>query len=105
VAQVGTYDPHSKAVTLNKDRAQHYLDHGAQPTGRVVVLFKNEGLKLPAWVKLPTKQDGKIRNADKLRRNQPKAVAAPAEAEAPVEDAPAEEPAAETADTTETSEA
>lgn len=101
VAQVGTYDPHSKAVTLNKDRAQHYLDHGAQPTGRVVVLFKNEGLKLPAWVKLPTKQDGKIRNADKLRRNQPKEVAAPAEAEAPVEDAPAEEPAAETAETSE----
>lgn len=94
VAQIGNYDPHSKVVTLNKERAQHYLDHGAQPTGRVVVLFKNEGLKLPAWVKLPAKQEGQIRNADKLRRNQPKQEEVPAVTdEEPAVEAAAEEAA------------
>ena len=109
VAQIGNYDPHSKAVIINKERAQHYLDHGAQPTSRVVVLFKNEGLKLPAWIKLPVKQEGQIRHADKLRRNQPKVEAPVVEAEAPAveeavteEAAPVEEPTETTEEATKT---
>ena len=105
VAQLGTYNPHSKEVNINKERAQHYLDHGAQPSDRVVLLLKKEGLKLPKWVKLPAKQEGKLRNPEKLRRNRPeepadevaeeapaaeKAAETPAETEAPVEEAPAE---------------
>ena len=97
VAQVGTYDPHSKQINLNKERAEHYLIHGAQPSSRVVVLLKAEGIKLPEWVKDPSKIEGKIRNPEKLRRNQPKeAVVAeetPAEAEAPAAEVAAEEPA------------
>ena len=101
VAQVGTYDPHSKAININKERAQHYLDHGAQPSPRVVAILKAEGVKLPKWVKAADKKEGKIRNAEKLRRNRPAEEAAPeaaveeapVEAEAPVEDA--EEPVAE----------
>lgn len=85
VAQVGTYDPHTKTLNLDKERAQHYLDHGAQPSDRVVVILKNEGVKLPSWVKVPAKQEGKLRNPEKLRRNQPK--------EEPQPEAPAEEPA------------
>lgn len=93
VAQIGTYDPHTKVANLNKERAQHYLDHGAQPSDRAAVLLKKEGVKLPAWVKLPTKQEGKIRHPEKLRRNRPEepaeeapaAEAEAAEAEAPVE--------------------
>ena len=84
VAQVGTYDPHSKTITLNKERAEHYLTHGAQPSDRVVLLLKAEGIKVPKWVKDPAVRQGKIRNPEKLRRNQPK------------EEAPAEEPAAGT---------
>lgn len=86
VAQVGTYNPHTKEAVLDKERAQHYLDHGAQPSDRVTLLFKKEGIKLPKWVVLPAKQEGKIRNLEKLRRNRP---------EEPKEEAPAEEPAAE----------
>jgi small subunit ribosomal protein S16 len=86
VAQVGTYNPHNKEAVLDKERAQHYLDHGAQPSDRVALLLKKEGVKLPSWVKLPAKQEGKIRNPEKLRRNQPEEVK---------EEAPAEEPAAE----------
>lgn len=95
VAQVGTYDPHTKTINLDKERAQHYLDHGAQPSDRVIVIFEKEGVKLPSWVSKPGKKEGKIRNAEKLRRNQPKEEP---KAEEPVaEAAPAEETAAEEA--------
>ena len=89
VAQVGTYDPHTKQVTLNKERAQAYLDNGAQPTDRVAVLLKAEGIKLPSWVNLPDKKQKAIKNAEKLRRNQPKEE--PAAEAAPAEETPAEE--------------
>ncbi len=96
VAQVGTYNPHSKELNINKERAQHYLDHGAQPSERVISILKKEGLKLPEWVKDPSKKDGKLRNPEKLRRNQPK-VEVVAE-EAPAETPAAEEPVAEVAE-------
>ncbi len=95
VAQVGTYDPHTKEVRIDADRAARYLNNGAQPSPRVVMLLKKEGVKLPEWVKDASKKEGKIRNAEKLRRNQPKEAAAPVEAEAPAEAAPAEETPAE----------
>jgi len=107
VAQIGTYDPHSKNVTLNKEKAQHYLDHGAQPTDRVAALFKAEGVKLPKWVKEPVKQEGKIKNPEKLRRNQPKEAPAlepaPEEASAEVAEEPAAEEPAPAADAPEAS--
>ena len=82
VAQVGTYDPHAKTTTLNKERAEHYLKNGAQPSERVVRILTAEGIKMPSWVKDSNKKTGKIRNPEKLRRNQP-AEEAPAEPEAP----------------------
>jgi small subunit ribosomal protein S16 len=101
VAQVGTYNPHSKEVVLDTERAQHYLDHGAQPSARVVLILKKEGLKIPKWVKVPAKQEGKIRHAEKLRRNQPKEEAPTGEAssEPAADDAVAAQ--AETAPSTE----
>jgi len=95
VAQVGTYDPHSKQINLNKERAEHYLTHGAQPSPRVVTLLKAEGIKLPAWVKDASKKEGKIRNPEKLRRNQPAKEVAP---EAPAEAALAESEAGASAE-------
>jgi len=85
VAALGTYDPHSKAVTLDNEKAAFYLTNGAQPSSRAAMLLKSEGVALPKWVAEPTKKTGAIRNAEKLRRNQPKEEAAPAEA--PVEEA------------------
>ena len=73
VAYVGTYNPHTKEVTIQKDAAQKYLDNGAQPTPRVVKLLAAEGIKLPKWVKQPTEGKQKtVKNAEKLRKNQPK---------------------------------
>ena len=105
VAQIGNYDPHAKTVVLDKEKAALYLTNGAQPSERVARLLKSEGVKLPSWVTLNDTQAGKLKNPEKLRRNQPKEVAAPAE-EAPVaeestpteavaETAPAETPAVE----------
>ena len=86
VASLGHFNPHTKETVINKEKAQFYLDHGAQPSERAVVLLKSQGVKLPKWVMPPVKQEGKIRNPEKLRRNQPKVEVvkeAPAEAEVP----------------------
>lgn len=82
VARLGHYDPHTKETVINKEKAQYYLDNGAQPSDRVALLFKKEGIKLPKWVVLPAKQEGKIRNPEKLRKNQPEQ---PKEADSPEE--------------------
>lgn len=72
VAYLGHYNPHTKDIVINKEKAQFYLDHGAQPSDRIILLFKSQGVKMPKWVVLSTKIEGKIRNPEKLRRNQPK---------------------------------
>lgn len=73
VAYVGSYNPHTKEATIQNETAQKYLDNGAQPSPRVVKLLKDAGVTLPKWVKVPTANKQKtIRNAEKLRKNQPK---------------------------------
>jgi small subunit ribosomal protein S16 len=87
VALLGSYDPHAKTTTLDKEKASFYLTNGAQPSDRVVRLLQTEGVKLPEWVKTNTDKAGKLRNPEKLRKNQPKeeAPAETPEAEAPAE--------------------
>jgi small subunit ribosomal protein S16 len=85
VAQLGSYDPHTKAVVITKDKASFYLEHGAQPSERAAKLLKAEGIKLPAWVAASTKKSKSIKNVEKLRRNRPaeeKSTETPASAEA-----------------------
>ena len=95
--------PVYRIAVQQKEDVQKYLSNGAQPTPRVVKLLKQEGVKLPSWVKEPAADKQKtIRNAEKLRKNQPKEevveevaevaeeAEAPAEAET-TEEAPAEE--------------
>ena len=73
VAYVGSYNPHTKEANVQVEIAQKYLDNGAQPTPRVVRLLKDAGVKLPNWVKeAATDKQKSIRNAEKLRKNQPK---------------------------------
>jgi small subunit ribosomal protein S16 len=96
VATLGSYDPHAKTVNLDKEKAATFLKNGAQPSDRAAVLLQKEGIELPKWVKLSSAKAGKIRNPEKLRRNNP--VEAPAEevVEEAAEKAPAEELAVET---------
>ena len=95
VAEVGNYNPQTKALTLDKEAVDKYLKNGAQPSSRVAIVFKKNGVKLPKWVKMAPKKQTVAKHADKLRKNQPKEEA-PAE-EASAEAAPAEEaPSVET---------
>ncbi len=72
IAQLGSYDPHAKTVVLNKEKAAAFLKNGAQPSDRAASLLKSEGVDLPKWVTLSTGKAGKLRNPEKLRKNQPK---------------------------------
>jgi small subunit ribosomal protein S16 len=72
VAYVGSFNPHTKENNLNVEEIQKYLTNGAQPSPRVVKLLIENKVKLPKWVEKPdNKKAGKIRFADKLRKNQP----------------------------------
>lgn len=92
VMLLGNYNPHTKSLTLDKEKAAFYLEHGAQPSPRMARLLQAEGVQLPDWVKVATTKQGKLRNAEKLRRNRPAVAATPtvAVAEPPTE-TPAEE--------------
>lgn len=100
VAQLGSFDPHSKTVTLDSDKATFYLTHGAQPSGRAAMILQKEGIELPNWVKTSAAKSTPIRHASKLRKNQPVI-----EPEAPKASEVVAAPEASTASKTETSEA
>ncbi|MBQ5773618.1 MAG: 30S ribosomal protein S16 [Acetobacter sp.] len=95
VAEVGNYNPQTKALTLDKEAVEKYLSNGAQPSSRVAFILKKNGIKLPKWYKEATVKKVAAKHADKLRKNQPKdepsaeatteEVAAEAQAEAPSE--------------------
>jgi small subunit ribosomal protein S16 len=100
VAYVGNYDPHTKEFKFDSEKVSKYIENGAQPSDRVARLLKNEGVKLPAWVKLDEPRERATRNPDKRRSTSPAEAEAPAEPAAETveaQEAPAEEaPAAET---------
>lgn len=104
VANLGSYNPHTKESTLDKEKAALFLKNGAQPSDRVVKLLQVEKVSLPEWVKVTSaKKQKTIKNTEKLRRNQPKEEkveepVAEAEPEAPAEavvEQPVEEAATE----------
>jgi small subunit ribosomal protein S16 len=106
VAQLGSYDPHAKTLSVNKEKASFYLEHGAQPSARAARLLQGEGVKLPDWVKLPDTKERAVRNPEKRRSTAPEqpveeAPAAETEAEAPAEEAPETEEAAPAEETAE----
>lgn len=94
VSYLGSYDPHTKATTLDKEKVSQYLSNGAQPSDRVISLLKKEGVKLPDWVKASAPKTGGVRNADKRRSTRP-AEAEPVEAPVSSEPAEAAEPTSE----------
>lgn len=48
---LGTYNPHTKEIKLNKELVEKYLSNGAQPSDRVLRLLQTEGLTTPEWAK------------------------------------------------------
>ena len=45
-AYLGSYDPHTKKLILDKEKVEFYLKNGAQPSERVVSLLQNEKIAL-----------------------------------------------------------
>ncbi len=100
VAYLGSYDPHTKKLVVDAEKASQYLANGAQPSDRIAGLLKAEGVKLPTWVKTGEPRKRAIRNPEKLRRNRPAQETPAAEGEtletkAPAEETPAEQPDSE----------
>ena len=93
VEDLGSYNPFTKAATVNKERAMHWIKMGAQPTLSVHNLLVEQGI-----VSTP-KKAVKIKKKEVVAEAAaPIAVAAPAVAQAePVAEAPvAEAPTPET---------
>src|SRR3989344_1309416 len=44
VELLGTYNPRSKALTLNEERVKHWISMGAQPTGSIHNLLINKSV-------------------------------------------------------------
>jgi small subunit ribosomal protein S16 len=73
VAKIGHYNPHTKETVIEKEKAVEYLKNGAKPSPRVVRLFQAEKIALPDWVETSSNdKKRKIRNPEKLRKDQPK---------------------------------
>ncbi len=90
VAEVGNYNPATKALVLDKEKVEKYLNNGARPSTRVAYILSKNGITLPKWVKLAPKKQAQAKHADKLRKNQPKET--PAEStETPAEETPTAE--------------
>ncbi|HSX42331.1 MAG TPA: 30S ribosomal protein S16 [Candidatus Saccharimonadales bacterium] len=90
VADLGSYNPHSKATTINKDEAMNWLNKGAKPSNSVARLFEKEKIKHGSVVVIKKK-----RNPKKAVEEAAKAAPAPeAAAETQAENA-APEPTAE----------
>jgi len=82
IEYLGSYNPHTKEASLKKENIEKYMSNGAQPSNRVVILLKKEGVKLPKWVKIDTSGNKSLKNPEKLRKNRP---------DEPKEEKPAEE--------------
>lgn len=97
VALLGSYNPHAKTVSINKEKAAFYMNNGAQPSERVARLFKSEGIALPSWVTISEAKTREVRNPEKRRSTTPAAPAEEAVEEAVAEavEEVAEEAAAE----------
>ncbi len=98
---IGTYNPLTKPkqVTIQRDRALHWLLEGAQPTETVAYLFKKEGILDEYFAKRPNAKD-KFKFLDKTtgpmsKKSVVQEMPAAEPAPVPVAEAPAEAPAAE----------
>jgi small subunit ribosomal protein S16 len=104
IERIGTYDPllpkgSEGRIKLVEDRVKHWLQHGAQPTDRVLRFLDTAGIKKRDARSNPQKgEPGKKR----IEREEAKKAAAEEKAKAAAEAAaappPAEEPAPEAAE-------
>lgn len=92
VELLGTYNPHSKAMTLNTERVSYWMSKGAQPTDSIKNLLINKGVIEGSKVnvlpkKTPQKNEAALKaEAEALAAAKAAAAAQPAVAEEPATD-------------------
>ncbi len=63
IEMLGSYNPHTKAVTLKKERILYWIKQGAQPSDRTHNLLVKEGVVegkiIPKKMPRPVKKEGK----------------------------------------------
>ena len=88
----------AERVSLNKERIEHWMSHGALPTDRVARFLAEAGLATRDARNNPNKgvpgKKAQERVAEKKQKEEDAAAAAAEAAAAPAEEAAAEEPAA-----------
>lgn len=61
VEDLGSYNPHTKALSVLKDRVAHWVSRGAQPTPTMHNLFVSKGIlsgsKIPVHKRIAAKQE------------------------------------------------
>lgn len=87
IEKIGTYNPllakdDAKRVSLDTDRARHWLSVGAQPTDRVLRFFDAAGVKERAPRNNPTKGKPGEKALERIEEMEKKAAAAAEAAEA-----------------------
>ena len=106
IEKIGTFNPllakdNAERVTLDVERAKHWLSVGALPTDRVARFLNDAGLIKREARNNPTKAKPKAKAQERLEAArmaaEEAAEAAKAAAEAPAEEAPAAEAPAEEA--------
>ncbi len=87
--QLGTYNPKSKALTLNEERVKYWIKMGAQPTDSIHNLLINKGV-------ITGKKINVLPKKTPLKKDVVPEVAKPVEVVAPevIVEAPAETPVA-----------
>jgi len=99
IEKIGTFNPllakdDENRIILDTDRAKHWLDHGAQPTDRVLRFLDAAGLAKRDARNNPNKakpgKKAEERVAEKAAAAEAATEAAAAAAAAPAEEAPAE---------------
>lgn len=91
---VGWYNPKTKEVQLKNESIEAWLSKGAQPSNSVAKILKDNGIKLPDWVKITEKVSKPKKEAEEAPVAAPAAPAEESTEEAPtVEEKPAEEAA------------
>ena len=90
IEKLGTYNPllpsdSAERVTLDVERIQHWLSHGAQPTDRVLRFLDKAGISTRPARSNPKKAEPgtKAKERAEARRQKQEAANAPAEGAAP----------------------
>jgi len=110
IEKIGTFNPllpkdHAERVTLDTERAKHWLGQGALPTDRVSRFLDAAGLLKREARNNPNKGKPGQKALERIEEKRQKEEEAKAAAEAPAEEAPAEEAPAEEAAADESAEA